>query len=202
MTNQSGLYDAARRPFVILDRDGTIIVECNYLSDPNQVELIPGVAKSLRDLARMGCGLVVVTNQSGVGRGYFESDQLELIHERLNQLLDAEGVHLQAIYVCTHTPEDHCPCRKPNTGLLELAALELNFDPKTCFVVGDKVSDIEMGRRVGATTILVRTGYGSQSTAQGSAVPNHVVEGLWEASEVIQNTLTTRVKRVAGGNRS
>ena len=180
------------RRWVVLDRDGTIIQERHYLSEPGQVELIPGVAKGLRQLEEMGLGLVVITNQSGIGRGYFDRARLELIHQRLGQLLEAEGVYMDGIYFCPHIPEDDCLCRKPKTGLLELAAKELNFDPRDCLVVGDKASDIKMGQRVGATTMLVRTGYGTQVYQDGASTPDYVVGGLLEAAQVAQRMLTEK----------
>ena len=179
-----------QRHFVVLDRDGTIIVERQYLSDPRQVELIPGAARGLRQLCEMGLGLVVVTNQSAVGRGFFDQARLDLIHQRLCELLNAEGVHLDGIYVCPHRPEDDCPCRKPRPDLLELAAQELDFDPQACFVIGDKACDIELGRRVGATTFLVRTGYGVQVTAETTVNPDYVVDDVGDAAQVIKRLLS------------
>jgi D-glycero-D-manno-heptose 1,7-bisphosphate phosphatase len=180
-----------QRRFVILDRDGTIIVERHYLSDPQGVELMPGVTSGLQQLGNLGLGLVLVTNQSGVGRGLFDVARLNLIHARLCDLLRTEGVHLGGIYYCPHTPEDHCDCRKPRTGLVERAALELDFDPHAAFVVGDKPCDIELGRRLGATTFLVRTGYGSEVERATLAIPDYVVDGVWEAAQVIARLLTT-----------
>src|SRR5207245_3946349 len=112
------------RRFVALDRDGTITVERNYLSDPDQVELLPGAADGLRKLRQLGLGLIVVTNQSAIGRGFFDATQLERIHERLTALLAAEEVALDGIFACPHLPEQNCRCRKPNTGLLDDAARE------------------------------------------------------------------------------
>jgi D-glycero-D-manno-heptose 1,7-bisphosphate phosphatase len=180
---------------VVLDRDGTLIVERHYLSEPDQVELISGVISGLRQLSEMGLGLVVVTNQSGIGRGLFDLIRLDLIHRRLCELLAAEGVHLEGIYVCPHTPEDDCLCRKPRIGLIELAAKELNFDPRTTFIIGDKSSDIELGKRVGATTFLVRTGYGAQVAADPTVNPDYVVDGVWEAAQVIERLLTIDERR-------
>ncbi len=175
--------------FVLLDRDGTIIVERHYLSEPHQVELISGVAEGLRNLSQRGLGLVVITNQSGIGRGLFDRACLDLIHRRLRELLEAEGVHLNGIYFCPHIPEAACPCRKPRPGLVELAAKELGFDPKTSFLIGDKPCDLELGRRVGATTFLVRTGYGAQIAAQVEVPPDYVVEDVGEAARMIQRLL-------------
>lgn len=178
-----------QRRFVVLDRDGTINVERQYLSDPGQVELIPGAASALRQLSGMGLGLVVVTNQSAVARGFFDQARLALIHQRLRELLDAEGVQLDGIYVCPHIPEDNCPCRKPRSGLLELAAQELKFDPQACFVIGDKAIDIELGQRVGAMTFLVRTGYGAHVAVETTITPDYVVDDVWAAAQVIERLL-------------
>jgi len=177
------------RRWVVLDRDGTIIQEKHYLSDPCHVELIPDAAKGLRRFQEMGLGLVVITNQSGIGRGYFDRARLDLIHQRLGQLLEDEEVYLNSIYFCPHIPEDNCLCRKPGTHLLESAAKDLDFHPKSCFVIGDKASDIEMGQRAGTATLLVRTGYGPQVIRDGATTPDYVVSGLWEAAQVIQPML-------------
>ena len=178
-----------RRRFAVLDRDGTIIVERHYLSDPRQVELIHGAASGLREMSEMGLGLVVITNQSAIDRGFFDEARLDLIHQRLRELLDVEGVRLDGIYVCPHTPEDDCPCRKPRPGLIELAAKQLGFDPQACFVIGDKACDIELGQWVGATTFLVRTGYGAQVAAETTVTADHLVDDLWEAAQVVQRLL-------------
>ena len=180
-----------QRRFVLLDRDGTIIVERHYLSDPCQVELIPGVAHGLRQLSEMGLGLVVMTNQSAIGRGLFSMERLHSIHRRLRELLEAEGVYLNGIYSCPHIPEDNCCCRKPQPGLVELAAQELGFDPQASFVIGDKACDIELGQQVGATTFLVRTGYGAHVAADGLVTPDYVVDNLQDAAQVIQSLLST-----------
>lgn len=184
--------DMPDRRWVVLDRDGTIIEERHYLSDPGQVELIHDAAPGLRQLQRMGLGLVVITNQSGIGRGYFDEARLELIHQRLGQLLEAEGVYMDGIYFCPHIPEDDCLCRKPKTGLLELAARELNFDPRASIIIGDKASDIEMGQRVGATTLLVRTGYGAEVGQDGTTTADYAVNGIVESARVIQRMRITR----------
>jgi D-glycero-D-manno-heptose 1,7-bisphosphate phosphatase len=177
------------RRFVALDRDGTLIIEWEYLADPQGVELLPGVITGLRHLREVGLGLVVITNQSGVRRGYFDDVQLALIHEKLHDLLQACDVCMDGIYVCPHTPDDNCSCRKPRTGLLVRAAHELGFDPRASFVVGDKTRDVELGRRVGATTFLVRAGYGAQVTAEGKVKPDYVVDGVHEATLVIERLL-------------
>jgi D-glycero-D-manno-heptose 1,7-bisphosphate phosphatase len=174
------------RRFVVLDRDGTVIVERHYLSDPNQVQLLSGTALGLRRLRELGLGLVLVTNQSAIGRGFFDHQRLQSIHSRLGELLEAERVHLDGIYFCPHTPEDECACRKPQPGMIEAAAEELDFDPRQSFVIGDNECDMELGRRVGATTILVRTGYGAKVAAEAEAKPDYIVNDLAEAAQVIE----------------
>jgi D-glycero-D-manno-heptose 1,7-bisphosphate phosphatase len=177
------------KDFIVLDRDGTIIEECSYLSNPEQIRLIPGTAQALRELTELGFGLVVITNQSGVGRGLFDLAQLEKIHERMGQMFAAEGVPLDGIYFCPHRPEDGCSCRKPEVSLAEQAASQLNFNLQASIVIGDKASDIEMGRRVGAITFLVRTGYGAQVAAENSSAPDYIVDDLRAAVEIIRNLM-------------
>jgi D-glycero-D-manno-heptose 1,7-bisphosphate phosphatase len=173
------------RGTVILDRDGTILVERHYLSDPEHVELLAGVADGLRLLAQRGYRLVVVTNQSGVGRGYFDMDRLAEIHARMRDRLAADGVYLDGIYVCPHTPDECCRCRKPAPALVEAAAADLSFTAADAWVVGDKPCDIELGRAVAARSILVRSGYGALHEAAGDARPDFVANDVLAASEII-----------------
>lgn len=184
-------------PVVVLDRDGTLNVEVHYLSHPDQVELLPGVTEGLTALRTAGCRLVVVTNQSGIARGYFDEQRLTAIHARLRELLAAHGVTLDAIYHCPHLPSDACACRKPGPLLIERAAADLGFDPASVFVIGDKPCDIDLGRGVGATTLLVRTGYGAGHEAAGDAAADFVVDDLPEAARVIIGAL--RADRNADG---
>ena len=181
-----------KRRFVVLDRDGTIIAERHYLSDPRQIQLLPGSVEGLRRMLEMGLGLVVITNQSGVGRGFFDEDRLEQIHTRLREQLQAKEIDLAGIYYCPHTPENDCLCRKPRTGLIEQVAKQLDFDLAASFVVGDKAADIEMGRRVKATTFLVRTGYGAEVAADLAIQPDYIVDDLWSAAQTIQGLVSAR----------
>jgi D-glycero-D-manno-heptose 1,7-bisphosphate phosphatase len=189
-----------RRGVVVLDRDGTINVERHYLADPDQVELIDGAAEGLRHLRDLGLELIVVTNQSGMGRGYFTAETLAAIHGRLVERLAAEGVELGGIYVCPHVPADGCRCRKPGPALLEQAARERGFDPRQAFVIGDKASDVDLGRRAGSTTLLVRTGYGAE--AAGDVTADYVVEDLREAARVIEGLIGPGEAIGAAGRRS
>lgn len=173
------------RRFAMLDRDGTVIAERHYLSDPAQVALLPGAAEGLRALGGMGLGLAIVTNQSGIGRGYFDLARLKAVHARMNELLAAEGVVLDGIYYCPHTPQDACDCRKPAVGLALRAAADHGFDPAAAFVIGDKRCDIDLGRNLGAKSILVRTGYGAREAQQADLQADHICHDLAEAAQVI-----------------
>jgi histidinol-phosphate phosphatase family protein len=185
----AGINETQQRQFIILDRDGTIIEERQYLSQPEQVTLIPGVGTALRELRQMGFGLVVITNQSAIGRGFFDHGQLERIHQRLEQLLEREGVHLDGLYICPHMPDDDCDCRKPKPGLMRKAAKELGFSPQKSIVIGDKACDIDMGRMAGALTFLVRTGYGAQ--IEHTVEADFVVDDLSVATRSIGCLLGT-----------
>lgn len=140
---------------VFLDRDGTIVADKHYLSDPAGLELLPNALEGLRELRRLGARLVVVTNQSGVGRGYFPAEAVEAMHGRLRELLAAGGVELDGIYVCPHAPGEGCTCRKPASALFQRAAEEHDIDLASSFVVGDGEADVEAGQRIGATSILI-----------------------------------------------
>ena len=187
-----------QRRFVVLDRDGTVMEEREYLSDPEQVKLIPGVGAALRELKEMGFGLVVLTNQSGVGRGFFAEAQLQRVHKRLDELLEAEGVQLDGLYFCPHKPDDDCLCRKPKAGLIHKAAEELGFTLKESIIIGDKGSDIEMGRLIGALTFLVRTGYGSAVAAETKVAVDYVVDDLPGAVQIIRR-MTHGRSELSGG---
>jgi D-glycero-D-manno-heptose 1,7-bisphosphate phosphatase len=168
-----------------LDRDGTLIDERHYLASVEDVALLPTTARALRLLNDIGLGLVVITNQSGLSRGYFDQTTLNAIHLRLRRLLAKEGVSLAGIYVCPHSPGDCCDCRKPMPGLVHRAAAELRFDPEESFMVGDKPCDIELGRGLNATTFLVRTGYGLAAEQEGLQA-DYIVDDLLAAAHIIR----------------
>jgi D-glycero-D-manno-heptose 1,7-bisphosphate phosphatase len=139
----------------LLDRDGTIVHDRHYLRDPRDLELLPNAAEGLRLLADAGFGLVVVTNQSGVARGHFTAGELELQHARLRELLEAEGVALDAVYACPHGPDDGCACRKPAPGLILQAADELGLDLARSVAIGDTPRDAEAARRAGVRAVTI-----------------------------------------------
>ena len=184
-----GAGQGGARGAVFLDRDGTVIAERHYLHDPAGVELLPGAAEGLRRMQALGLWLVLVTNQSGVGRGYFGRDALERVHGRLLELLEREGVDLDAIYLCPHTPEEACSCRKPRPGLIQRAVADLGVDPARSFVIGDKACDVDLGLVVSATTFLVTTGHGAGHVAECGSRAHHVVGSLDEAARRIESIL-------------
>lgn len=134
----------------LLDRDGTINVDTGYVGDPEKVELLPGAARSIRKMNEAGYLVIVISNQSGVARGYFTMEDVHRVNQRINELLAAEGAHIDAFYVCPHLKgaavkkfDLDCLCRKPKTGLFRQAMEEYDLDPELCYACGDKARDVE-----------------------------------------------------------
>jgi D-glycero-D-manno-heptose 1,7-bisphosphate phosphatase len=169
---------------VFLDRDGTINVERHHLASVEGMELLPGASEGIRMLNRIGCPVVVISNQTVVGRGECSLETLEAINRRMVELLANEGAALDGIYVCPHVPEDGCTCRKPKTGLIEDAVRAFGAESGG-FVIGDKCSDILAGLNSGATTFLVRTGHGLHTERSGNCTPHYIVDDLKTAAERI-----------------
>ncbi|MFH1788510.1 MAG: D-glycero-beta-D-manno-heptose 1,7-bisphosphate 7-phosphatase [Candidatus Altiarchaeota archaeon] len=169
---------------VFMDRDGVIIKEVGYLSNQDEIEFFPNSVAALKRLSCSEYKLVVVTNQSGVGRGMFTEKTLNVIHDKIRFMLEKEGVELDGIYYCPHHPDDGCPCRKPGTALLEKAMKELDISSKGSYFIGDATSDIECGRKIGLTTILVETGYAGRD-GRYSVQPDFVASDLLAAAEII-----------------
>jgi D-glycero-D-manno-heptose 1,7-bisphosphate phosphatase len=158
---------AAPKRLALIDRDGTIIVDKVYLRDPDGIEFAPGAIEGLRLLRDAGFALVLITNQSGIARGYFDSATLGRIHDRLQSMLVAEGIRLKAIYFCPHGPDDGCDCRKPAPGMVRKAMRDLGFRPEEVVVVGD--SDADMGAAAAAGVKGVRVGAGGSFPSTGVA---------------------------------
>lgn len=140
---------------VFLDRDGTIIRDVSYLSQPEQVQLFSGAAEAIARVNAALVPVVVVTNQSGIGRGYFSEADYKRTEQRLDELLAERGAHIDATYYCPHTPPDGCKCRKPGTLLFERAAADLGIDLHNALFIGDRFRDIEPAIRVGARGVLI-----------------------------------------------
>jgi D-glycero-D-manno-heptose 1,7-bisphosphate phosphatase len=141
---------------LFLDRDGTVIEECGYLNDPARVSLLPGAAEALAALGSEGWKLIVVSNQSGVGRGLIAPEQMEAVQWRFLDVMQLHGIPITASYLCEHTPDDHCQCRKPSPFFLEQAAIEHAIDLGASWMIGDREGDILCGRNAGCSTIWLR----------------------------------------------
>ena len=173
--------------FILLDRDGTLIEEKNYLHDPDDVKILPGVIEGLKKLSGEGYKFIVLTNQSGIGRGYFDDQDMFLVNAKISSLLLNEGVEILRFYHCPHAPEEECECRKPKPGMVYNACSELGFfiDNIYC-VIGDKKSDIELAENIGVKSILVLTGYGRASFRDG-VCSSYIAEDLEDAAKFILN---------------
>lgn len=150
---------------VFLDRDDTLIRDRGYLSDPGGIEFLPGAPEAVRLLNEAGIPAILVTNQSGIARGLLDEARLSAIHGRLRELLAERGARLDAVYFCPHHPEGavpelsiSCACRKPAPGLLLQAAKDFGLDLPSCFMIGDKIEDVQTIRGVGGRGVLIDTG--------------------------------------------
>jgi histidinol-phosphate phosphatase family protein len=177
--------NAALAPPVFLDRDGTLIVEKHYLSDPREVELEEGVVDGLARLQQHGHPLIVLSNQSGIGRGKFTEHDAQRVNERVAALLGGFGIEILAWYMCPHAPDSVCDCRKPLPGMPLAAARDLKLGLPGSYVIGDKQCDIELADAIGGTGILVTTGHGSDSVSWATREARPVVAGLRGAAEFI-----------------
>jgi len=177
---------------LFLDRDGTINVEKHFIKDPDDLELIPGAAQSIREAKEIGLKVIVVSNQSGVARGIMTEEDVNRVNDKLLDLLEAEHAAVDAIYYCPHYSDDDsgCLCRKPNTGMFERAKNEHDIDLGNSVMAGDRLSDIEAGKRIGAATMLVLTGYGSTVQNQWNVKPDIidiVVPTLYDGMSFIKS---------------
>jgi len=168
----------------LIDRDGTIIVERHYLHDPEQVELVPGAGEALALLSRAGVSLFVVTNQSGIGRGYYSEADFRAVQERLAELLAPFGVTFQDVAFCPHAPDEACDCRKPEPGMWNDLCAAHGLKPEETVMIGDNASDVAFGRNCGfAQSVLVLTGHGKRF-AQDFGLPGELPAGApCESSE-------------------
>ena len=189
-----GAYTArvVARPAVFIDRDGTLTEEVGYVNHPRRIRLLPRSAEAIRRLNAAGIPAVVVTNQAGLARGYFSAEILQAVNEEMIRQLEDAGARLDGVYVCVHHPTEgvppyraECDCRKPKPGMLTRAARELHLDLAASTMVGDKASDLESGRIVGARGVLVLTGYGQGDWEYRRhafrVTPDHVADDLLDA---------------------
>src|ERR1700722_4323580 len=183
------------QPAIFLDRDGTLSVEKGYLRTPEELQLLPGVGATLRALRQTGFRLVVLTNQPVIARGEATEREVAAIHRKLEWELGKEGAYLDAIYICPHHPDrgfpgervelkTPCECRKPGTKLFEQACHDLGIDAANSWMIGDQSRDIEMARRAGLRSVLVRTGAAGRD-GKFAASPDHIADDLTAAAAVI-----------------
>jgi D-glycero-D-manno-heptose 1,7-bisphosphate phosphatase len=181
---------------VFLDRDGTINEEVGFLDQVEKFKLLPRAGEAIRLLNRNDFKTIVITNQSGVARGYFPESLVLKVHQKMKDLLKNEGAYLDGVYYCPHLPDgmgspnsQSCNCRKPKTGLVDIVLKELNIDFSKSYSIGDRGSDIEFGRRIRVKTIMVLTGYGKEELEhigdQWKSKPDYVVQDLYEAVQWI-----------------
>ena len=159
------------------------------MNDVSRFRMFPSAAPAIRELNRAHLPVIVITNQSGVARGYFPESLISTVHELMTTQLAREGAHVDGLYYCPHKEDDECTCRKPKPGMLDSAARDHGLDLRRSFVVGDRYGEIDMAHRVGARAILVRTGYGEGEIQRDSAKwpkpPDFIAEDLGAAADWI-----------------
>jgi D-glycero-D-manno-heptose 1,7-bisphosphate phosphatase len=176
---------AEKQKAIFLDRDGVINVDKEYLHEPEQFELEKNVAKGIKTMQAMGYKLVVITNQGGIGLGYYTKEDFYKVNREMFKQLGKEGINIDKVYFCPHMPSDECTCRKPKTGMITRGEEELNLDLKKCFVIGDKTADIKAGNDSGCKTILVKTGHAGKDKRYDSE-PSYIAEDLLDSAKFVE----------------
>lgn len=191
------------KPAVFLDRDGTINEQLGYINHISRFVLLPGVGAAIAKLNAAGVTVVVVSNQSGVARGYFPEELVYEVHLKMESLLDMDHAKLDGVYFCPHHPDAEleeyrqaCDCRKPTTGLIKQAADELGIDLSRSYIVGDRVSDIKTGRKAKLGSVLVLTGYGRGDLEyilpHSDVEPDFIAENLTQSVDWILKDLSNK----------
>ncbi|MBW1790188.1 MAG: HAD-IIIA family hydrolase, partial [Deltaproteobacteria bacterium] len=185
-----------KRPAVFIDRDGTINEQMGYINHPGRFVLLPGTARAIKMLKDSDRLVIVVSNQSGVARGYFPIQLVHDVHRMMTDLLAREDTGVDGVYFCPHHPggtvdeyRKSCECRKPATGLIQAAKAQFRIDMSGSYVIGDRLSDMELAERCGLRGILVKTGYGAGEIQYllptSSVTPWRIAENLLDAARVI-----------------
>ena len=169
------------KPAVFMDRDDTLIDDPGFLRDPEKVKLLPGVVEGLKKLREAGYLLVIISNQSGIGRGIIKPEELDQVNSRLLEILKKNDIEIDRIYWCPHTPDDKCDCRKPATGMLQRAVKDLNIDLSGSVMVGDRPSDIKAGKNMEITSILINHDESYNDAEQ----PDIIVKSFFEGANYI-----------------
>jgi len=171
-----------RRSAIFLDRDGTLIKEVNFLSRIEDLEIFDFTFEALRSLKQAGFKLIVITNQSGIGRGLYSTDEMHAIHLEMDVRLDSM---IDAYYFCPHLPDDGCVCRKPRTGMIDLAREEHDLDLTDSWMIGDKRLDVETALAADVRSAMVLTGYGAEHQVMLKQKPDIIADNLGKAVERI-----------------
>ncbi len=181
---------------VFVDRDGTLNEDHGYVTSPEQLVLFPAVPQALARLNRLGARVILLTNQSAIGRGYMTEADLRHIHQKLEDLLSAHEGKIDAVYFCPHHPEEGCACRKPNIAMIQKAARDFSLDLSLCYVVGDKCSDLQAAHRAGVHGVLVMSSEYSAAAVRAHEVGQlpiaHVAESFVQAVDWIEQDVLQR----------
>lgn len=191
-------YKTEKRPVIFLDRDGTINEEVNYLHRPEDLKILPGAAEAISRFNQAGFLVIVITNQAGIGRGYYTQQDMEKLNEYMNQVLAEQNAHIDGFYFCPHHPEHGigeykkvCDCRKPGIGMFRQAEQDFSIEKAHSYMIGDKLIDTQAGHNYGVSSILVGTGYGKElfeNQCQGKRRTTnyeYYAENLMEAADWI-----------------
>ena len=176
------MNDNKKQKAVFIDRDGTLIEEVNFLHRVEDLQYFSFMDEAVSALKQNGFKVVVVTNQSGIGRGIYSEAEMNSVHAQIQNDLTEK---LDAIYFCPHLPDENCACRKPNLGMIEAATKDLPIDLANSWMIGDKKLDVELGLNAGIKPILVLTGYGKKHLPELKRPPFAVAENLLEAVKII-----------------
>jgi histidinol-phosphate phosphatase family protein len=188
---------------VFVDRDGTLNEDHGYVTSPEQLVVFPAVPKALARLNHLGFRVILLTNQSAIGRGFMTVQDLQRIHQKLEDLLRAQDGKIDAVYYCPHHPDEGCACRKPNIAMIQEAAEHFSLDLSLCYVVGDKWSDLEVAHRAGVQGVLVMSSDYSAVAVRardaGQFPIAHVAESFVQAVDWIEEDLWQRHQHAARG---
>jgi D-glycero-D-manno-heptose 1,7-bisphosphate phosphatase len=182
-----------------LDRDGTINVDVNYLSSPDEVEFIPGSVEAIRELNGLGVKVFVITNQSGIARGLLSETDMHAVHAAMNASLARHGARIDDFFYCPHHPDavleqyrKQCTCRKPEPGMLYEAAKKYTINLNASFMIGDKAVDMAAGKAAGATCLQVSTGYGAAERLEAEGTRDYYADDLFGAVQIVKSIIYQR----------
>ena len=170
---------------VFIDRDDTISRDVHYCRRPGDFELLPKAAAGIKLLNQEGFKVVVITNQSGIARGYFTEDMLNKIHQKMVDELAKSGAHVDAIFFCPHHPDDNCECRKPKPKLAHQAIKQLLIDPQQSFTIGDRLMDVELAKAIGCKSAMIPSEPGKTELRKSSISPDYIASDLVSAAKWI-----------------